>query len=133
MLNKWWPPGCLLPKLYCNRLLTVLLLLSYPSFVCLLSLDQIEVGFISIREISRDKLGFVGILQSAACVFYHRMSGFHVNPRTNAFSNNMQTICDLLYSIVSTLACSFTIGNSDLSTCRLHATYTMIGLSPGHN
>ena len=64
-------PGHLLSKLYCDELLTVLLLLGCPSYVCLLSLDQIEVGFVGIREISRDKSGFVSILQSVACVSYH--------------------------------------------------------------
>ena len=71
MLNNWWPPGCLLSKLYCDESLTVLLLLSYPSYVCSLSLDHIEVEFVGIGEISRDKSGFVGILQSVACVSYH--------------------------------------------------------------
>ena len=54
----------------------VLLLLSCPSYVCLLSLDRIKVGFVSIRGISRDKLGFVGILQSVSCVSYQRCSLF---------------------------------------------------------
>ena len=52
----------------------VLLLLSYLSHIYLLSLDWIKVRFIGIREISRDKLGFVSILQSAACVSYQQFS-----------------------------------------------------------
>ena len=76
MLNNWWPPGHLLSKLYCDELLTVFLQLGCPSYVCLLSLDQIEVRFVSIREISRDKLGSVSILQSAACVSYQCAGGF---------------------------------------------------------
>ena len=56
----------------------VLLLLGCPSFVHLLPLDWIEVRFVSIREISRDKLGFVGILQSVACVSYQRHFRLHL-------------------------------------------------------